>query len=395
MRYERSLALFLSLVLLSPSPPVAQGDEGKGRGGAKAPDAKPDLEANAALKYWWAFAALPTLDKGQEKLLREWNKVPLDAAALKLIDRSRLSRLDLHRAAKLRHCDWSLDYEDGIRMRVPYLPKSLTLARLTALHARHEFQQGHYAAGWQDVTSLYKLARHVGNDPLFVGQLVSYAIETMAIEAAAPYLPELKSVLPRGAPAVLDALPARPTLTQLVFKEKRIGALWIIQELKRTEQRKKGSWQDVWKEVFLNPESPEPKLVKSVKSFKPAIKLLEDLLPCYDQLAKLTELPWQEFDAQYPKFIKKAKAANPLAGFVLPAVGKFTVAERRSKTRMALFKAALAVVQGGPDKVKDIKDPFGKGPFKYRPLDKGFQLKSKLILEGKPVTLTVGKGIKE
>jgi hypothetical protein len=61
---------------------------------------------------------------------------------------------------------------------------------------------------------------------------------------------------------------------------------------------------------------------------------------------------------------------------------------------MVLFQAALAVVQGGPDKLKDIKDPFGDGPFEYRTLDKGFELKSKLLYQDKPVTLTVGQGKK-
>ena len=120
------------------------------------------------MKYWQAFALLPTLDKDQEKLLQEWNKVPLDAAALKLIDGSRMSLVYLHRGAKLPRCDWSLDYEDGIGLRLPYCPKSLTLARLAALHARHEFEQGHWKAGWEDVTALLKLGRHVEMGPQFV-----------------------------------------------------------------------------------------------------------------------------------------------------------------------------------------------------------------------------------
>ena len=53
-------------------------------------------------------------------------------------------------------------------------------------------------------------------------------------------------------------------------------------------------------------------------------------------------------------------------------------------------RAALAIVQGGPDKLKDSKDPFGDGPFQYRALDKGFELKSKLLVKGQPLTLTVG-----
>ena len=59
---------------------------------------------------------------------------------------------------------------------------------------------------------------------------------------------------------------------------------------------------------------------------------------------------------------------------------------------MALFKAALGVVAGDADKLKDFKDPFGDGPFEYRSLEKGFELKSKLLFKGQPVILTFGSG---
>ena len=44
------------------------------------------------MKYLQACALLPTLDEDQAKLLQETNKIPLNAAALKLIDASRMSR---------------------------------------------------------------------------------------------------------------------------------------------------------------------------------------------------------------------------------------------------------------------------------------------------------------
>jgi len=73
MQYGKLVKLFLPLVLvLSPASPAT----------AQAPDTKPDLAANAAGKYWQAFALLPNLDKDQEKLLEQWTKVSLDAAAL-------------------------------------------------------------------------------------------------------------------------------------------------------------------------------------------------------------------------------------------------------------------------------------------------------------------------
>jgi hypothetical protein len=385
-------AIFLGLVLLSRPPATAR---------AQGPE--PDLGANAALKYWQAFALLPALDKDQEKLLERWNKVPLDAAALKLIERSQGSRDSLHRGARLSRCDWSLDYDEGIFLRLPYIPKSLTLARLAALHARHEFEQGHAKAGWDDVTDLLKLARHVEVDPVMIVQMVGYVIETTAIEAAAPHLPVLKPILTEAVSVSLDALPPGPTLQQMVLLEERLGPAWLIRALEEAEHRQAGAWQDVWRSVFdaiikssEGQDAPDRDLVGSVKTFEQAIKMLEGLRSFYDELAKLAALPWREFDARYPEFAERAMAANPLTRFNLPNKDTFVPAQRRAQARMAMFKAAVAVVRGGPDRLRDIKDPFGDGPFEYRALGNyGFELKSKWLHQGKPVALTVGSPAKQ
>ena len=55
------------------------------------------------------------------------------------------------------------------------------------------------------------------------------------------------------------------------------------------------------------------------------------------------------------------------------------------------LKAAIAVARGGPDKVKDFRDPFGDGPFEYKALPQGFELRSKLQFRGEPVVLQVGQ----
>jgi hypothetical protein len=57
---------------------------------------------------------------------------------------------------------------------------------------------------------------------------------------------------------------------------------------------------------------------------------------------------------------------------------------------MAMLLAGIAFVEGGEAKLKTIKDPFGTGPFEYRALDKGFELKSKYQYEGQPVILQIG-----
>jgi len=358
---------------------------------AQAPDAKSGPPANAALMYWQAFALMPALDKNQERLLEEWDKVPLDAAVRALLAKSHSSLMYLHRGAKLKHCDWGLDYNDGISMHMPHLAKARDLARLAALRARLALAQGHWKAGSADATALMALARHVGRDPIMICLLVRYLIEGMAIELVAAYVPELKAPLPQVV-AVYEALPAGVTIQQAFVAEKRITAEWLIKKLNDEEQRKQGAWRDLWQKIFDGPEVPEA--VQRVESFAEALRMANDLLPVYDQLAKLVALPRDEFAAQYPEFTKKTKAAYPLAGALVTSADRMLATEHRNQARMAMLFAAIAIAQGGPDKLKDFKDPFGSGPFEYRALDRGFELKSKLLFRDQPVTLTVGQGKK-
>jgi len=377
MRCLKSLMLLLLLSMLCSSLAQAQTE-----------DSKADLAANAAVQYWQAFAQMPALDKDQNKLLDEWKTVSLgDEAVEKLIVDSRASLMYLHRGAKMRHCDWGLDYNDGISLMLPHLAKARDLARLAALHARREFDRGNRKALRDDATAIMTLARHVGCDPILISILVRFLIEDVAIDLVAAYVPELKAPYPQAL-SMYEALPAGATVLQTLPIEKKYMAGYIIKELTKAEQAKQDSWQDLWKGM-LGPEAPEA--LKEVGTFEEAIKLTEDMLPLYDELEKLIALPNDEFDTQYPKFKQKTEAAYPLAGVLLPALNKVRSKEHRNQARSAMLMAAIAVAQDGPAKLKDIKDPFGDRPFEYRALDKGFELKSKLIFEGEPVTLIVGQ----
>jgi hypothetical protein len=380
MRLWYLVLVLLSLALVPPVPAAAQS-----------PDAKSDLGANAALKYWQAFAVLPRLDKDQEKLLEEGNRSPLDAAALKLIDSSEKSRMYLHRGAKLPRCDWSLDYEDGVNLLLPHLTKARTLARLTLLHARYAFEQGHSQEGVEDVTAVLVLARQLDPDPSLISALVRTSIEAMAIETLAPYLPRLDAASFKALSYRLDNLPVGETIEKKLLAENKYVLGSKIKMLQEADKKKEGSWRDALKVIFgVEAGGETPEAIKSIPTLEKAVKLLEDLDPVYTQQAKLAALPREEFDAQYPEFMKKAKTANPLAAACLPDVARFLAVERRNQTQILLLKAAIAVVQGGPEKVKDFKDPFGTGQFEYKALDKGFELKSKLIYRDQPVTLVVG-----
>jgi len=347
----------------------------------------PAVSNNAALQYWQAFALLPALDAQQEKLLDNWATAPLDAAALKLLNQSHASLKFLGRGATLRECDWGLDYRDGASMHLPHLAKARTLARLAALEARRAFEAGQHDRASDMAFGMAALARQVGGDRTLVSMLVCYSIEEMTVDAVAPYLPELGASY-ESSVSTFESLPPSPRIAQGVLCEKQMGA-WIADRLKAAEQDRPGSWRETWKSMILGNENTDP--LKDVKDFEQVVEMMDKFQTVYDELAQLTGLPPKEFDAKYPEFAKRAEAANPVAKILLPAMEKVVTAQRRSEARMAMLLAGIAVVEGGPEKLAGIKDPFGDGPFEYRKLKTGFQLSSKLLESGKPVTLDIGQ----
>lgn len=353
---------------------------------ASPPGVGPPPTANAALQYWQAFALMPGLDENQEAQLAAWNKAPLDDATLKLIAAFQESRPYLLRGAKLPSCDWGLDYEDGMGLLLPHLAKARDLARLAALHARHEIAQGRVDAAAEDATAILALARHVGSTPTVICILVRYLIEGVAIDLVASNLSPLAALAP-GIVSTYESLPAGATFQQAYITQKEHTIRWLTRKMKEADAKKKGAWKDILKTATDRPEGLDA--LNRVATIEQAVKLTDGLLPVCDDLAELVALPWAEFDARYPAFKAKTKADHPLAGYFLTAPDSILATQRRTQAKMAMLKAAIAVVRGGSEKLKDFKDPYGTGPFEYRPLDTGFELKSKLRFQNQPVTLAV------
>lgn len=356
----------------------------------QAADAKQDLGANAAMKYWQAFAHLSRLDKEQEKLLENWNSVPLDEATQKVLDAGTLSLLYLHRGAKLPRCDWSLDLEDGPTLWMPHLEKARTLSRLACLRARYEFGRGNTEAALDDVAATLMLARHGRSDAILICMLVQFHIELNALDLVAQQLPQLSAAPLKALAARLETLPPGSSIKEALLIERDHFSEWFIRKLKAVGDDPKGVLHVVTQ--MMGSEQEAQTFLKSAGSPTPRklMQLLEELAPYYDEMAKVLALPHDQFQPQFTALMQKAKAANPLAGLLLPALDKVIAAEHRTRARMALFKAALAVAQKGPDALQTIVDPFGQGPFEYRARPQGFELKSKLLYQGQPVTLTVG-----
>jgi hypothetical protein len=335
------------------------------------------------LQYWQAFSLINDLRPEEEKAIEAWKSGPPNAEVEKILNASSAAFLCLRRGAKLAHCDWGLYYEDGPGLLLPYVQKARDLARRAALRARASFEQGKTAEGLEDVLASFALARHVGSDGVMISLLVQFSIEAIAQEAIAPYLLKLDAKGLQQLTAGLDQLPEGGDLRKTYQMEKKHMVGWIIKQLKdRTTP-------ELLDKLFLDKAEGDA-ILKAVGGKENALKLLRELETYYDGLDQIMTLPRAQRDAEIDK-LNKTVEGNAFAKLLLPALGKVTQADDKARTRRALLKAAIAVLQGGPDKLKDHKDPFGDGHFEYETLPDGFELKSKLIdAKNQRVTLRVG-----
>jgi hypothetical protein len=366
----------LVLLLLAAAPVAAQ------------PRVQPDLAANAAMKYWQGFAKLPPRDDAQQERLREWRTTPLDDAARKLVGDSDKSFLYLRRGAALPRCDWSLDYEDGVQLLLPHLHTARTLTLIACLKARIALADGRPADGVDDLLAALTLGRHVA-DPIMICLLVDESIAANADDALALLAPKLDPATLKRIAERLDALPAAATVEQTLVTEREMFVGWGIRRLKELERAGGGNMPAKVRALLGSDDANDIMTLVDDASAKRLIEALEAFAPLLDEQRRLVALPRDQFLAQWPALQAK-QSVNVTAKVALPAVTKVVDARDRGRARMALLKAAVAVVRDGQGALAKHPDPFGKGPFQYEARPHGFKLRSALTLDGKPVTLTVG-----
>ena len=320
--------------LIIASPPAAA---------EKTTTTKPAKPQNAALSYWQAFALLPGLTRSEKKVLREHASAPMDKTTEKIIKKSAAALKMLRRGAGIKHCDWGLDKKAGVAALVPHLPKARQMARLACLAARYHLHQGKQKAAVDDLMAALALSHHLGEKGPLVGFLVQVAIESIVVETTAKHLRHFSPATLKILGKRISAVPAGGSLASALRHEKD----------------------------FLIDQKNNP-------FYKQAIELNAEL-------AKIADLSPDEF----AKKIKTIK--NPLIKIQGPVLQRSCYIYAAVRAKTAMLKAAIAIRLGGKDKIKSTKDPYGDGPFRYKATKEGFELSSKLMMDGKPVTLTVGK----
>jgi hypothetical protein len=153
--------------------------------------------------------------------------------------------------------------------------------------------------------------------------------------------------------------------------------------------------QDPWKERVLGPftanESRREKdkvdrvVAASGGTREGVLRQFEAMRPMYDELGRILKLPRDDFRARFAELQGRAKG-NPVAVEVLPSMTKVYDRDAAARTRMTMLRAGIAVVRSGPEKARDFKDAAGN-PLEYAATADGFELRSKVVDDDKPVTL--------
>ena len=358
------------------------------------PDGANPLGHNAALRYWQAFAHLPRLDERQQQLLGAAPTADApDPASAKLADVAKDALIYLRRGAAIGPCDWGLHPEDGPNLLLPHLAKGRDLARLACVGARRDLAGNDQTRGVESAADAIVLARHLSTDlTAIVSYLVQLAVERNAIETLAPHLGGLDAAALDALDRRLASLPPGGSLEACMKVEREAFLDWAIGHLRRMND------QDPWKERVLGPfaadESGQGRaqvdaaVAAAGGTRAGVLKQLEALRAHYEQIPPIARLPREQFRAKLAE-LEKQSEANPFATLVLPTMAKVYDRDAAGRTRMTMLKAAIAVVRDGPERAKEFKDAAG-APLEYQATGDGFELRSKVVDEDKPVMLKVG-----
>ena len=369
---------------------------------------------HAAVIYWQAFAAMPTLEGDHKTKYEAAIKTatePVSDDLRPIVARFDNALREMHRARGVAVCDWNLHYDDGPQLLLPHLQKARELSRAALLRARLRFAEQATDAAVADVVAVLKMARDCGSSPLLISLLVDMTIENMATEVLAANLTRLSPQQLDGLAAALKSLPAPSSAVECLRLEGQIFGDWmerfLIAEAARLDDPQAGGkvLAALLKQMNggSSPDADEAgadqrRSLLEALTIADVQESLRRLRTDYAEVANIAALPpaerrgrWTEFEAQLAETRKSAKPEDvlrTLSHVALPAISKVTEREDQFHVRQQLLLLAIQTLRHGPDAIQDATVP-GHGPVEYRQTDAGFELRCQPKSADEPVVLRV------
>ena len=365
-------------------------------GGAPAPVAAQDTD-NAALLYWQAISAVGPLSTQQKTALNQKAADPLDeTAAEDALVSYKYSLETVKRAADKPTCNWGLNFDEGPGLRLSYLSRLQELAQALRLRARLRLQRGDGDGAADDLVTMLRFSRHVGEPPLLISWLVQITVRGIAIHTVADNLPKFSDAALSRLSETLRTLPPGHAMPELMRSEKRGLGDWMARRAQESLRKHESAEQAAWyQEILYVLEDMERADVSAIRHLGMAevAQAVGALPQDYDELIRLVETPDPQSRPALHEFMERVRAgktASPLSAVIMPV---FETVGRKGSESLATQAMLLAMIEarllhGGPEALSLSHDPYNDGaPFAVREVDGGLELQSKVTIKDKPVTL--------
>jgi RNA polymerase sigma factor (sigma-70 family) len=284
---------------------------------------------------------------------------PLDAATAAFLARN-ADIFDLvHAGATAHSTEWGIGSNARLNMETALnqLGAVRDLVGLSVLRARQRSNNRDFGGAQRDMLDALALPRNIAHDhPLLIVMLVDAGCEDIVFTHWAQLLPTTPPNELLTLPDAFKELPAPPNMAETI----------------RAEQR-----------YAMSSSNVPPAIAAAMAPFYDFVAAALDKNPAPTQEEIRTALNdglGRVGDA----------TARQLVQILIPSLTRAYNTISATRTTEVMFKTGITVVENGKNAVDKSADPFGEGPFDYVQTPHGFELRSKLQRDGKPVTLDFG-----
>jgi len=343
---------------------------------------------NAALKYWQAFAELYELRLPDADEIRfNCHRMPLDDRAREIVDLAEPALRDLHRAIPNDRCYWGLDQR--LETSTRHQESAQLLAGVACLRARLNFEDlyGHPLGSIEDLKAALWLARDVSSDGTILGVLNCYGIEQRITSALSTYLNDLNEPTLKTLQDRLSKLPRAASLGPLFRKMEHIKIDQIAHDVRHRAD-------DALPDYFLFFHADLDASTNFVKACggtsEEILRRVQEIRPVFVELAGQMDATLDQFQSAFDR-ARQEHDKNPMFTLLVVPMMESKKLQARWQAIVVMRSAAIAILLDGPElALKSHPDPFGDR-FEYTHREKGFELRSRLEFNGKPVSLSIGQ----
>ena len=297
---------------------------------------------NAAPLYLQASDSVAMVERQYESLGGSLGSGPgaqADLAAIHELLESNQPTFDLVRQASLLpHCHFDIDYQRGLDLQLPFYAHVRTLVRTLGYRALDQASHGDGPAAYDTLATSLRVARHLQDEPLLIGQLIHYACLAIVTRHLALVM-DLTPPRPQDARRLwplLDSSHLGPAYTKNIISERAFGiTIWQQPPAQLLAAMNVGSdRQRFWMAPLATIGQPllDANLVHYLDLMERAVKA-----------SRLPGLQARRELARIERSARQAPTYLVLARVLLPALSRAREATDRTAANLVLARWALAL----------------------------------------------------